>query len=114
MCGHCQNGSAELEEKASQKTQFSSSDPADADSEKSPGLKKKDTGYGVRVCLLLVKGYQYLISPLFPPCCRYIPTCSEYAVEAVTRYGAIRGMWLAICRILRCHPFVRGGYDPVK
>jgi putative membrane protein insertion efficiency factor len=65
-------------------------------------------------CLLLITGYRCLISPLFPPCCRYTPTCSEYAVEAVSRYGAIRGMWLAVRRILRCHPFVRGGYDPVK
>ena len=71
-------------------------------------------GLGGRFCLLLIKGYQYGISPLFPPSCRYIPTCSEYAVQAVSRYGAFKGMWLAIRRILRCHPFVRGGYDPVK
>ena len=67
-----------------------------------------------RLCILLIQGYRCCISPLFPPCCRYTPTCSEYAVEAVVRYGAVRGMWLAFCRILRCHPFVRGGYDPVK
>ncbi|MCI5131615.1 MAG: membrane protein insertion efficiency factor YidD [Candidatus Electrothrix sp. EH2] len=64
--------------------------------------------------LLLVKGYRYWISPLFPPSCRYVPTCSEYAVEAVSRYGALHGGWLALCRILRCHPFARGGYDPLK
>lgn len=64
--------------------------------------------------LLLIKGYQYCISPLFPPCCRYVPTCSEYAAEAVARYGAVRGIRLAVCRILRCHPFAAGGYDPVK
>lgn len=64
--------------------------------------------------LMLVKGYRYGISPLFPPCCRYVPTCSEYAVEAIARYGALRGGWLAFCRILRCHPFAAGGYDPVK
>ena len=67
-----------------------------------------------RLCLLLIKGYQYCISPLFPPCCRYTPTCSQYAVEAVSRYGAGKGVWIAFCRILRCHPFARGGYDPVK
>jgi putative membrane protein insertion efficiency factor len=65
------------------------------------------------ICLLLIQGYRYGISPFFPACCRYTPTCSEYAVQAVTRYGAVRGMWLAVCRILRCHPFVRGGYDPL-
>jgi putative membrane protein insertion efficiency factor len=71
-------------------------------------------GYAARFCLVLVKGYQCCISPLFPPCCRYTPTCSEYAIEAVSRYGALRGGWLGLCRILRCHPFVQGGYDPVK
>lgn len=64
--------------------------------------------------LMLVKGYRYGISPLFPPCCRYVPTCSEYAVEAIARYGALRGGWLSLCRILRCHPFAAGGYDPVQ
>jgi len=78
------------------------------------GSKKTVSGVGGRFCLVLIKGYQYVISPFFPPCCRYTPTCSEYAVEAVIKYGAIRGLWLAGCRILRCHPFVRGGYDPVK
>ncbi len=108
MCAHCRNISADLEDSTPQKTGSRASGAADTDS------KKKVSGYAARFCLLLVKGYQYIISPLFPPCCRYTPTCSEYAVEAVTRYGAVRGMWLAICRILRCHPFVRGGYDPVK
>ncbi len=73
-----------------------------------------ETGYVARFCLLLVKGYRYCISPLFPPCCRFTPTCSEYALEAVSRHGAVRGMGLAVWRILRCHPFARGGYDPVK
>ena len=71
-------------------------------------------GAAAWICLVLIKGYRYCISPLFPPCCRYTPTCSQYAVDAVSRYGAVKGMWLALCRILRCHPFVRGGYDPVK
>lgn len=63
--------------------------------------------------MLLIRGYRVLISPLFPPCCRYQPTCSQYALEAVERFGAFKGGWLAIRRILRCHPFHPGGYDPV-
>ena len=62
----------------------------------------------------LIRGYQYLISPLFPPSCRFIPTCSNYALQAIDRYGFWRGTFLAIRRILRCHPFCRGGYDPVQ
>lgn len=61
----------------------------------------------------LVKGYQYLISPLFPPCCRFFPTCSVYTIQAIEKYGVIKGGFLGIRRILRCHPFSRGGYDPV-
>lgn len=63
--------------------------------------------------LCLVKFYQCCISPLFPACCRYIPTCSQYAVEALERFGLLKGSWLALKRILRCHPFHEGGYDPV-
>ncbi len=58
-------------------------------------------------------GYKRWISPALPPACRYVPTCSEYAQEAVERYGALRGGALAVWRLLRCHPFSRGGYDPV-
>lgn len=65
------------------------------------------------VVLQLLRGYKWAISPMFPPACRYVPTCSEYAMEAVERYGALRGGWMAVARLLRCHPFVRGGYDPV-
>jgi hypothetical protein len=65
------------------------------------------------VALQLLRAYKWAISPLFPPACRYIPTCSEYAMEAVERYGALRGGLMAIGRLLRCHPFTRGGYDPV-
>jgi putative membrane protein insertion efficiency factor len=63
--------------------------------------------------LLLIKFYRLFISPLFPPSCRFYPTCSAYAYEAVTRYGAFKGSWLAAKRILRCHPLNPGGFDPV-
>lgn len=66
-----------------------------------------------RVFIALVKFYRRNISPLRPPCCRYIPTCSQYALEALEKYGALKGSWLALRRILRCHPFHKGGYDPV-
>ncbi|MDR1735716.1 MAG: membrane protein insertion efficiency factor YidD [Oscillospiraceae bacterium] len=66
-----------------------------------------------RVLLALIRGYRAGISPLFPPSCRFIPTCSEYALQAVEKYGALKGGWLALRRILRCHPFRKGGYDPV-
>ncbi|MBE6100961.1 MAG: membrane protein insertion efficiency factor YidD [Selenomonas ruminantium] len=63
--------------------------------------------------LLLVKSYRGFISPLLPPSCRYVPTCSEYALIAIEKYGAIKGGWLSLKRILRCHPWHEGGYDPV-
>ena len=66
-----------------------------------------------RLLRLLVQFYRCCISPLTPPSCRYYPTCSAYAMEAIERYGAWRGGWMALRRILRCHPFHRGGYDPV-
>lgn len=66
-----------------------------------------------RLLLLLVQFYRSWISPLLPPSCRYYPTCSAYAMEAIERYGAWRGGWMALKRILRCHPFHAGGYDPV-
>lgn len=61
-----------------------------------------------------LRAYKWALSPMFPPSCRYVPSCSEYAMEAVERYGALRGSWIALRRILRCHPFVKGGYDPVE
>ena len=67
-----------------------------------------------RAILRAIRFYQASVSPLFPPRCRYIPTCSAYAYEAIRRYGAIRGGWLAIKRIAKCHPFYHGDfYDPV-
>lgn len=65
------------------------------------------------VALGLLRAYKWGISPLLLPACRYVPTCSEYAMEAVERYGVLRGGMMACARILRCHPFARGGYDPV-
>lgn len=67
-----------------------------------------------RILISLLKLYKVAISPLLPPSCRFVPTCSEYAREAIERYGALRGTWMGIRRILRCHPFHPGGYDPVK
>lgn len=63
--------------------------------------------------IVLIRGYQAGISPWLPPACRYAPSCSEYALEAIERHGAGRGTWLALKRIVRCHPFRAGGYDPV-
>ena len=65
------------------------------------------------ILIALLRGYKRVLSPLFLPSCRYTPTCSEYALEAVDRHGAVRGSVLAVGRLLRCHPFVHGGYDPV-
>ena len=66
-----------------------------------------------RMLLALLRFYRRRLSPLFPPSCRYQPTCSEYALEAVERFGALRGGWMAVKRIARCNPFFPGGYDPV-
>jgi putative membrane protein insertion efficiency factor len=66
------------------------------------------------VLILALKGYKLLISPLLPSACRFYPTCSEYMMEAIAAYGALRGVWLGIKRLGRCHPFHEGGYDPVR
>ena len=66
-----------------------------------------------RLLIVLIQLYKHLLSPLLPPSCRFTPSCSTYALTSVERYGAIRGGWLAIKRILRCHPFHPGGHDPV-
>ncbi|PIM78803.1 membrane protein insertion efficiency factor YidD [Fusobacterium pseudoperiodonticum] len=66
-----------------------------------------------KIFILFIRFYQKFISPLFPAKCRYYPTCSQYTLEAIQEYGAIKGTYLGIKRILRCHPFHEGGYDPV-
>ena len=70
-----------------------------------------------KILSMILKGcirlYQIFISPLFPSSCRYYPTCSAYAIEAITKYGPFKGFYLSAKRILRCHPFHEGGYDPV-
>lgn len=60
-----------------------------------------------------IRFYQLAISPMMPAACRYYPSCSNYAIQAIDKYGALKGGWLAVRRILRCHPFRPGGFDPV-
>ncbi|OGW37623.1 MAG: membrane protein insertion efficiency factor YidD [Nitrospirae bacterium RBG_13_39_12] len=64
--------------------------------------------------VIIIRLYKYILSPLFPLSCRYTPTCSEYSIDAINKHGVIRGFYLTFRRILRCHPFHPGGYDPVK
>src|SRR6266566_1566497 len=71
------------------------------------------TGFLKTLLLALLRGYKWAFSPMLPPSCRYMPTCSEYAAEAIECHGAFKGSAMAMWRLLRCHPFVRGGYDPV-
>jgi len=66
-----------------------------------------------RFFILMIRGYQVALSPLLPSACRYVPSCSRYTAEAIEKYGALRGGWMGMKRILRCHPFHAGGYDPV-
>lgn len=70
-------------------------------------------GIGARALILVIKFYQVTVSPLKPPTCRFQPTCSHYAIEAISKYGVVKGGWLALRRVSRCHPWHPGGYDPV-
>ena len=71
------------------------------------------TRWPTEIALGLIRLYRYIISPLLPPSCRFTPTCSRYASEALERYGLLKGLYLAGKRLCRCHPFTRGGYDPL-
>jgi putative membrane protein insertion efficiency factor len=66
-----------------------------------------------RLLMALVRGYRFIVGPWLAPSCRFSPTCSAYALEALSRHGAFRGCWLTIHRIARCHPWSLGGHDPV-
>ncbi len=66
-----------------------------------------------RLLILPIRFYQLCISPMFPSACRFTPTCSQYAIEALRKHGAVRGLWLALRRLSRCHPWGGSGYDPV-
>ena len=77
-----------------------------------PGRPRKP-GLAARVVLLLLSGYKLLVSPLFTGSCRFNPSCSTYTAQAVREHGALRGLWLGVRRVLRCHPFGGHGFDPV-
>jgi putative membrane protein insertion efficiency factor len=77
-------------------------------------VERQAEGFVKVVLLFLLAFYKRAFSPLLPPACRFFPTCSEYAYQAVKRYGALRGSWMSVRRLLRCHPFHPGGYDPVE
>jgi hypothetical protein len=66
------------------------------------------------IAVYMLRFYKYAISPILPPACRFTPTCSEYAAEAIEKYGFLKGFWLGLKRLSRCHPFGDGGYDPVR
>ena len=67
-----------------------------------------------RVYIIVIRGYQLFISPLFPPQCRFDPSCSNYTIEAIEQHGSLVGLYYGLKRLLKCHPFNSGGYDPVK
>ena len=76
-------------------------------------MEREGSSFAKRLCLGAVRWYQRHLSPLLPDSCIYTPSCSEYTYQAIEKYGVLRGIWLGAKRILRCHPFHKGGYDPV-
>lgn len=76
-------------------------------------VEQKKTGYVTRFLLVAVRGYQRFLSPVLPSACRFHPTCSEYMYQAISKWGALKGFWLGLKRIGRCHPWNPGGFDPV-
>jgi len=87
--------------------------PPGAPDERTTGRPDDRTSTLARLLILPVRGYKRFVSPLLPPACRYVPTCSEYMVEALQTHGAVRGLWLGTRRICRCHPWGGHGWDPV-
>jgi putative membrane protein insertion efficiency factor len=67
-----------------------------------------------RIVIALLRAYKAFVSPLLPSACRFYPTCSEYMIEAVAKHGTLRGVWMGVRRVGRCHPFHEGGFDPVR
>ena len=104
FCLHSQS-STRKKKKTSAQTQFSA--------ESSRDHKQERIHLGVWICTLPIHFYRRYISPLTPPSCRFIPTCSQYALDAYRIHGVFTGTWLTLTRILRCHPWHSGGYDPV-
>ena len=78
-----------------------------------PATQPTTARVGIRIALVLLRLYKLLLSPLFTGSCRYVPSCSDYAADAIRAYGVRRGIWLGVKRLSRCHPFCAGGYDPV-
>lgn len=78
-----------------------------------PGTIRRTGKASVGGLVLLIQLYRHMVSPLRPPTCRFVPTCSQYAVDALTEYGLIRGGWLAALRLAKCAPWHRGGWDPI-
>ncbi len=67
-----------------------------------------------KILIHLIKIYQLVVSPLFAPCCRFYPSCSEYAIQAIQLHGPLKGLYVGLKRLLRCHPLCEGGYDPIR
>lgn len=77
--------------------------------------EKTSVGYYIdKALIFLVRGYQLFLSPLLGPSCRFYPSCSEYTVEAIRKYGSLKGVWMGFKRLIRCHPWNAGGYDPLR